>query len=509
MLKVPGETYYRATTTFPAGSTVRFRGKNPKHFNTTYNGAATLRFEQPVSLSGSVMALLDNGTGTAKSIPCDYCFHKLFVDSKIMSVSKDFLPATKLKPHCYQLMFQHAFVGDVTVDDMPNLPAEDLATECYHGMFMQNPFTDLSEFQLPADKLVSGCYESMFSKCEDLVKAPQLHSMNLAADCYMSMFSQCTSLKNLPVLPAQIMKSKCYYMMFYKTGLTGLTGTEPDSEYVNLLSSVKELAPQCFDSMFCKCSNLAIPLNLPLSTLETGCYARMFNACSQLAIPDGYVLPATVLPSECYLSMFAETATEKTPIMHGIKEVGQEACKSMFNECENLSNGSNITFDNEIAKDGPCTGLPGGNTIIKTGGCQSMFFGCKNLISAPVLYACQVFTAGYYSMFSGCESLPSAHVHFTTFNSQEQVAREMFRGCSNLKEIWLPYLSSFARGIDCTFQWVADISKTGKIYCTAELLADTQEQFGKLDLVFSSDTFPYDRSNHWTIDTDPTPPTYD
>ena len=69
------------------------------------------------------------------------------------------------------------------------------------------------------------------------------------------------------------------------------------------------LAPQCYASMFAKCSEKLVPPALPATTLAEWCYSYMFTESSITLPPE---LPATVLASHCYDNMFAYCRLLKT-----------------------------------------------------------------------------------------------------------------------------------------------------------------------------------------------------
>jgi hypothetical protein len=50
----------------------------------------------------------------------------------------------------------------------------------------------------------------MFSGCSALTTAPELPATELADNCYSYMFSGCTSLTQSPELPATKLASSCY-----------------------------------------------------------------------------------------------------------------------------------------------------------------------------------------------------------------------------------------------------------------------------------------------------------
>ncbi len=73
---------------------------------------------------------------------------------------------------------------------------------------------------LPATDLADNCYNQMFINCVALTQAPQLPATQLSTNCYFSMFLGCTSLTESPILAAKELTSHCYYWMF--VGCTSL-----------------------------------------------------------------------------------------------------------------------------------------------------------------------------------------------------------------------------------------------------------------------------------------------
>jgi hypothetical protein len=130
------------------------------------------------------MGLIDDGTGTATDIPCNYCFYKLFAyQAAVTSVSNDFLPATTLTENCYQDMFNACS----SLIQAPGLPATTLAESCYQYMFYNCTSLQTAP-DLPATTLVSSCYSSMFRGCTNLTSI-RLGYAGHKADVASSVFS--------------------------------------------------------------------------------------------------------------------------------------------------------------------------------------------------------------------------------------------------------------------------------------------------------------------------------
>ena len=192
-----------------------------------------------IAASGNVMSLVDKDC-KATTIPCEYCFCKLFENCTALTSAPE-LPAATLAANCYKNMFS----GCTGLRTTPELPATTLAASCYDNMFFRcsNLTTALA---LPATTLANSCYNEMFYECTGLTSAPELPATTLAANCYSCMFSGCTGLTSAPELPATSLAELCYYQMF-------------------LNCNILETAPE-----------------LPATTLTASCYREMFRFCSKL-----------------------------------------------------------------------------------------------------------------------------------------------------------------------------------------------------------------------------------
>ena len=85
---------------------VYFRGNNSNGLNTgTESGQyGSFSLTKPAKCSGNIMTLIDT-RGTTTTIPCKYCFYRLFYNCPIITAPE--LPATKLTEFCYYYMFQN------------------------------------------------------------------------------------------------------------------------------------------------------------------------------------------------------------------------------------------------------------------------------------------------------------------------------------------------------------------------------------------------------------------
>ena len=125
----------------------------------------------------------------------------------------------------------------------PELPAKELAEECYYSMFYG--CTSLTSApELKATKLANYCYSCMFYGCTSLTSAPELKATTLADYCYFWMFYGCTSLTSAPELKATTLADYCYFWMFNDcTKLSTVTMLAPGDK-------ISEATDCCYDWLY-------------------------------------------------------------------------------------------------------------------------------------------------------------------------------------------------------------------------------------------------------------------
>ena len=197
--------------------------------------------DKAINLRGNVLSLIFNDDINLDISHYDNVFYYTFSRNNIVSVEKNFLPATVLAASCYNSMFS----GCSSLTTAPALPATTLDSSCYSDMFSGcSKLTTAPE--LPATTLADYCYSKMFGGCSKLTTAPALPATTLAASCYNQMFSGCTSLTATPALPAT------------------------------------ELTESCYNYMFRSCTSLITAPELPATTLAEDCYYGMFQNCKNI-----------------------------------------------------------------------------------------------------------------------------------------------------------------------------------------------------------------------------------
>lgn len=193
--------------------------------------------------------------------------------------------------------FRGLFVDCDILISAPDLPATELASHCYHGMFHGCSNLVDGPDELPATHLPESCYAYMFSGCyklEEVPKMPTTTQVTVEEYCCSFMFYDCQSIVTGPsVLPAITLAYACYEHMFHSCVKLTTAPALPATT----------LADYCYSRMFCDCTLLDnIPSKLPATTLANSCYVMMFRDCK--SITTSPVLPATTLAEGCYESMF-------------------------------------------------------------------------------------------------------------------------------------------------------------------------------------------------------------
>lgn len=85
---------------------------------------------------------------------------------------------------------------------------------------------------------------NLFKDCAVLTSAPELPAKELADNCYSSMFEGCTSLTSAPELKATKLAENCYFHMFYKcTKLSTVTMLAPSDQ-------ISKTTICCFDWLY-------------------------------------------------------------------------------------------------------------------------------------------------------------------------------------------------------------------------------------------------------------------
>ena len=176
--------------------TLRLRGTNINGTAPAWYAFSTITFTDPtvnVACTGDIRTLLDwRNYSTVNTQNARFCY--LFSDCTVLTSAPE-LPAKELADNCYLGMFESC----TSLTSAPKLKATVLKRSCYERMFLG--CTSLtSALELPATKLADNCYSGMFESCTSLESAPELKATTLAYECYESMFNGCTKLSTVTML---------------------------------------------------------------------------------------------------------------------------------------------------------------------------------------------------------------------------------------------------------------------------------------------------------------------
>lgn len=146
------------------GDEVRFRGNNTQYCagnKANYSGfeAGTAKF----NVSGNIMSMLaGDNFANANTLPATYTFTQFFKLSPVVSAEHLILPVNNLTTYCYRAMFSKC--SELIV--APELPATNLAQGCYYYMFEECSFEKAPD--LLATTTATECYFNMFINCANL-----------------------------------------------------------------------------------------------------------------------------------------------------------------------------------------------------------------------------------------------------------------------------------------------------------------------------------------------------
>lgn len=135
--------------------------------------------------------------------------------------------------------FYGLFWGCKVLTTAPELPAKELASNCYGFMFYHcQALTEAPE--LPATTLAYMCYEEMFDSCDALTKAPILPAENLTECCYQNMFYNCINLSSVTIKATDVSAKKCLLNWLTNAGTSATSRTltvASDEVYTAMVSN--------------------------------------------------------------------------------------------------------------------------------------------------------------------------------------------------------------------------------------------------------------------------------
>lgn len=259
-----------------------FSQDNNNYLSFNIYGSDGDRSTADFTVSGNLGSLLYGEYDDSTEGPYDapqYCFYRLFANSGVTNARNLLLCFGSVGYGAFQQMFEDCR----SLTQAPELPATDLANQCYYEMF--KGCTSLTAApELPATTLAQRCYQSMFQGCTSLTTAPELPAAKMETSCYNSMFKQCRSLKKAPVLASTQLANDCYSIMFEDCDL---------DEAPELPATV--LAGACYYHMFTRNRNLKKAPLIAGVQIGSLSYYNMFQDCSSL---NEMIYTSTSIPSQ-------------------------------------------------------------------------------------------------------------------------------------------------------------------------------------------------------------------
>ena len=181
--------------TLNSGDKVSFYGNNISYDNSVmpgYSGSPVIACDKDCYIYGNILSLMySDSFATATTIGDTYAFRYFFYNnSHIVNHSE------------YDLV----------------LPATNLTTGCYYGMFYL--CTGLTRtVELPATTLTQSCYHLMYYCCTSLTAAPKISASRIETSSFYQMFSGCANLKYVKCLATSMVTNSTF------NWLSGVSGS--------------------------------------------------------------------------------------------------------------------------------------------------------------------------------------------------------------------------------------------------------------------------------------------
>ncbi len=195
----------------------------------------------------------------------------------------------------------------------------------------------------------------------------------------------------------------------------------------------------CYAYML-KGGDYTTPVNLPARKVKEACYRNIFADSKITSVPE---LGALNTAKYAFSGMFARTNVSTVPsdYLSFTTDLSLGCYDSMFRGCQQLT-----TF--------PV--LPA--TTVPQKGYNQMFENCVKLTTAPELPATTLGDTCYYGMFKGCTGLTVAP-DLPAPTLVHSCYQEMFRNCTNLN--YIRCLATDISAENCVLFWVQNVAPSG------------------------------------------------
>lgn len=415
--------------------------------------------------SGLTIAPVLSATTLAES-----CYSQMFYNCINLTTAPD-LPATTLAVSCYDNMF----AGCTSLTTAHELPADTLTDSCYRQMFyMCSGLT--SAPILSATTLADNCYRGMFSRCSNLNYIKMLATDISATDCLTNWvdgvaatgtFVKSASQSSLPTgvngIPSgwTVKNDGPDYPNQYLTFVALVDETFKFTKAINYsldsgdtwvslnansntptvhsgetIMFKAQLTPDTSNGIGTFSSSGMFdaegnPMSMLFGDNFTGqtsladkpyAFHNLFRNNTRIRSAENLSLPATILSTDCYHSMFLGCSNLTTaPTVLPATTLAYNCYRSMFNTCSSLTTAPELP------------------TLTLAENCYlNMFSGCRSLLTAPVLSAT--------TLVNGCY-------------------REMFNRANNLN--YIKMLATDISATECLYNWVNSVQTVSGTFVKA------------------------------------------
>ena len=385
----------------------------------------------------------------------NYCYQALFRGCSSLTTVPSVIPATTAPYMSCQRMFSDC----VSLKSAPELPATTVESGSYQYMFYNCKELTQPPTELPATTLTLNSYYSMFELCSKLTTPPVIKATTFAENSCTAMFRSCASLNNITVCAnnksatdctKQWLKNVAATGTFYNYGTATYTidsdsgipvgWTERKPSLKNEYFFVENLDDGTNSIDGTNILTLKTTVNSGIST-KTIEYSK--DKISWTTLNLSSTTPTTITMNVGDKIYFRNTSGTWNTIgnhtnLHCSEDfsVGGNIKSLIDYRVDNLqtlpidsfrdflSSNSHLIYSHNLFL-----------TSITSQSCyESLFGGCKNLITAPELPATTLSKSCYYGLFLGCSSLISIpNLPATTL--AENSYESMFSNCKSLTSV--------------------------------------------------------------------------
>ena len=338
--------------------------------------------------------------------------------------------------------FYSLFWGCKVLTTAPELPAKELASNCYGFMFYHcQALTEAPE--LPATTLAYMCYEEMYDSCIALTKAPTLPAENLTDCCYQNMFYNCINLSSVTIKATDVSAKKCLLNCLTNAGTAATSRTltlASDEVYTAMVS--KGYVPDLWKKADKYDNNgneigAEATTDIPYVTFSAASGQTFSMTFNSFTLGSGEYFE---------YSVGGDKWVRFTGTVSNVAFGGAKGNLRLRGKSSNGTATNNTTYCSKIS-------FSDANVPVKCTG------DIRTLINYADYSTDNTGTAKFCYLFSGCTQITSAP-ELPAKTLANYCYRYMFNGCTNLSSVTM--LATDVGANDCLRSWLFDAG-TGAI----------------------------------------------